>query len=134
MPRAEARGSLLTLLYSPFAAALEGPQRVFEVSGSQFPAEFVAFKNLKVVETRYTLFWYIPTKVAMVREIFADRNGEQYRILSLVYSTETSSVGKDGPVFEIVKWNGPYWPGKVIYQLTPNQIHRLVSKGKKIED
>lgn len=61
--------------------------------------------------------------VSIVKEIFAVRHEKQYRILSLVGSTETSSVGKGGPVFEIVKWNGPYWPSKVIYQLTADQVY-----------
>ena len=71
---------------------------------------------------------YIPSKVAMVREIFAVRNGQKYRILSLVFSTEVSSVGKDGPVIEILKWKGPYWPGEVIYQLAGDQIHSTYLK------
>jgi hypothetical protein len=59
----------------------------------------------------------------MVQEIFAERKGDKYRILAPVDSTKTSSVGKVGAVFEIVKWKGPYWPGKVIYQLSPEQIY-----------
>ncbi len=75
------------------------------------------------MRVRYVLFKHTPEVVSIVKEIFAVRHGKQYRILSLVASTETNSVGKGGPVFEIVKWNGPYWPGKVIYQLTTDRIY-----------
>ncbi len=113
---------VLALLYPAFVTAVSKPQRVLEVCECLFPAEIGAFKYLKVVRVRYTLFKYIPRNSAMVREIFAERKGSQYRILSLVDSTETSTVGKQGPIIEIVKWNGPYWPGKIIYQLALDQI------------
>lgn len=43
-------------------------------------------------------------------------------------STETSTVGKEGPIIEIVKWNVPYRPGKIIYQLALDQIHLVFLK------
>lgn len=113
---------VLTLLYPSFVTAVSKTQRVHEVCECRFPAEIGAFKYLKVVRIRYTLFKYLTRDSAMVREVFAERNGDQYRILSLVDSTETSTVGKEGPIIEIVKWNGPYWPGKIIYQLALDQI------------
>tara|TARA_B100000315_G_scaffold156281_1_gene144822 strand:- start:959 stop:1135 length:177 start_codon:yes stop_codon:yes gene_type:complete len=58
----------------------------------------------------------------MVREVLAARKETEYRIIALVDSTESSSMGKEGPIIEIVKWNGSYWPGKVIYQLAIEQI------------
>jgi hypothetical protein len=113
----------LTLFCHSFAVALERPQRVFEVSDSQFPAEIGAYKYLKVIQVRYALFNQIPSSLFMVQEIFAERKGEKYRILAPVDSTKTSSVGKVGAVFEIVKWKGAYWPGEVIYQLSLEQIY-----------
>ncbi len=98
-------------------------ERVFEICGCLFPAEIGAYKHLKATKVRYTLFRQIPWTPLMIREIIAERRGEKYRIISLVISTESSSVGNNGPIIEIVKLNGPYWPGKVIYQLTLDQIY-----------
>ncbi len=97
-------------------------QKVFEICSCKFPAEVGAFKYLEAIKARYTLLTPDPESSSMVQEIFAKRKGKLYRILTLVASTETSSVGKNGPVIEIVKWNGPYWPGTIIYQLSPEQI------------
>lgn len=82
-----------------------------------------ALKNLEAIKIRYVLFNYAPSDALMALEIFAEGQGDQYRILSIVESTETSSVGKEGSVIEIIKWNGPYLPGKVIYQLSSDQIY-----------
>ncbi len=113
----------LTLFYPSLVVTSEKPQRVFQVCRCRFPAEVGAFKNLEVISARYTLLNYLPSTVAMVREIFAERNGETYRIVSLVDSTETNTVGKVGPIVEILKWNGPYWPAQVIYQLNYDQVY-----------
>lgn len=113
----------LTLFYPSLVITSEKTQRVFQVCGCRFPAEVGAFKNLDVISARYTLLKYLPSSAAMVREIFAEKNGETYRIVSLVDSTETSSVGKVGPIVEILKWNGPYWPAQVIYQLGYDQVY-----------
>ena len=115
--------TILMLLYPSPTSAKNKTQRVFEVCECRFPAEVGAYKNLKVTGVRYTLFKYLRSDSVMVREVFAERKGTQYRILALVDSTETSTVGKEGPIIEIVKWNGPYWPGKVIYQLAIDQIY-----------
>jgi|TARA_B100000315_G_scaffold204310_1_gene197642 hypothetical protein len=113
----------LTLFYPSLVVTSEKPQRVYEVCGCRFPAEVGAFKNLEVISARYTLLHYLPSNAAMVLEIFAEKNGETYRIVSLVASTETNSVGKVGPIVEILKWNGDYWPAQIIYQLNNDQVY-----------
>jgi|TARA_B100000959_G_scaffold269886_1_gene316120 hypothetical protein len=118
----------LTLFCPSSVVASEKPQRVFEVCGCRFPAEVGAFKNLEVISSRYTLLKYLPLNATMVSEIFAEKNGETYRIISLVDSTETNSVGKVGPIIEILKWNGSYWPAQVIYQLNYDQVYLAVAQ------
>lgn len=113
----------LTFSFTSLSIAKSNAQRVFQVCECEFPVEIGAFNHLKVIKIRYVLFHYAPFDALMVREIFAERQGDQYRILSIVGSTETSSVGKEGPVIEIIKWNDAYWPGKIIYQLSPDQIY-----------
>lgn len=116
------------MLYPSLATASNRHQHVFEVCECQFPPEIGAYKHLQVVEARFTLFRHIPQNPIIVREILAERKGTNYRIITLVTSTKNSSVGRDGPVIEIVKLNGPYWPGKIIYQLSLAQINLAYNK------
>lgn len=113
---------LLTFLFPSIATALDRPLRVHEVCECVFPAEVGAFGHINAILVRFTLLRSATVEPVMVREIFAERHGKQYRIISMVDSTETKTVGKVGPIVEVMKWNGPYWPGKILYQLTPEQI------------
>lgn len=94
----------------------------------QFPAEIGAYKHLKAVKVRHTLFKYISWSPMMVKEILAERKDKTYRILALVVSTQASSIGKAGPVIEIIELKGPHRPNKVIYQLKLEQIYSSYSK------
>lgn len=125
---------IFSLLFPFSAKASNKALYVFEVCGNcHFPAEIGVYKHLKAVESRYTLFRHIPDNPIMVREIWAERKGKSYRIITLVASTQSKSTGIHGQVIEIVESNGPYWPGTVIYQLTLTQIDLAYTKMNKNE-
>lgn len=119
---------VVILSYPSFATAANKSQRVHEICECIFPAEIGAYQYLKAIKARYTTLKYSRFGSVMVREIFAERKGSQFRIISLVGSTETSSVGKEGQIIEVAKWNGQYWPPEVLYQLTSDQIHLVRMK------
>ena len=119
---------IFTIIYPSLVAAFSEHQRVNDVCRCMFPAEVGAYKHFKAVKVRYTLFSELSFSTMMVKEIFAERKGEMYRIIALVVSTKEKTVGKLGPIIEILKWNGPYWPGKIIYQLSRNKINLASSK------
>lgn len=114
---------IFPLIYPTSVIALSKSQRVYEICECRFPAEIGGYKNFKAINIRHTLFRHLPKNPVMVREIFAERKGKKYRIIALIASTKSKTVGKSGPIIEITKWNGPYWPSKVIYQLTLEQIY-----------
>lgn len=119
---------ILGLLSPSLVAAQIKTERVIDICACQFTAEIGAYKYLKVTKTRFTLFNYIPKTPVMVQEIFAERKNQTYRLLALVVSSQYSSVGKFGPIIEIVKLHGPYLAGKVIYQLPIDKIYHSYAK------
>lgn len=124
--------TVLVLFHTSLVYAEQAkPQRVFQVCECQFPAEVGAYQHIKVVSFRHTILKITSTDVSMVREIFGERNGQTYRFVSLVDSTETKTVGKIGPVIEILKWNGPYWPSEVIYQLPIDKVYFAAASMKE---
>ncbi len=101
---------------------------VLQVCKCYFSSEMISFEKPKVTNVRYVIFNHIKSMPMMVREIFAEDQRGEYRIISLVRSTEKKTVGKVGPVLEILKWNGPYWPGNVLYQLSFREIQDAYTK------
>ena len=81
--------------------------------------------EFKIISVRYARLNYIKTDVSIVKETFAVKDGIKYRVLNLLLSTETSSVGHEGAVIEVSEWNGDYYPAKVIYQVKPHDIYIL---------
>lgn len=96
--------------------------RVFEVCDCQFPAEIGAYKHFNVLKVRHTLLTSPAIDPVMILEISVERKGNEYRILAIVGSSKTKTAGKAGPVIEVLKSQGPYYPGKVIYQLPESKI------------
>ena len=87
--------------------------------------------EFKIISVRYARLNYIKTDVSIVKETFAVKNGIKYRVLNLMLSTETSSVGHEGAVIEVSEWNGAYYPAKVIYQVKPHDIYILKGGDKQ---
>lgn len=113
---------LLTFLNPSLASAKNKPWIVLDECKCQFPAEFGAYKYFEIIKVRHTIFNEIPGTPLMVKEISAERKGQTYRILVVVRSSITSTVGKTGVLIEIAKLNIPYFYGYVLFQLTPDQI------------
>ena len=91
---------------------------------SSYGYEF-KINEFKILSVRYARLNYIKTDVSIVKETFAVKDGIKYRVLNLMLSTETSSVGHEGAVIEVSEWNGDYYPAKVIYQVKPHDIYIL---------
>ena len=85
--------------------------------------ELFDISKYDVTNVRYVLLQYASTCAAMVKEIHAIKKGFEYRILIYVRADNESSAGFEGPIIEITKRNGVYWPAKVIYQLSVDKVH-----------
>ena len=85
--------------------------------------ELFDISKYDVTNVRYVLLQYASMCAATVKEIYAMKSGFEYRIIVYVRADEDSSTGFEGPIIEITKRNGVYWPAKVIYQLSIDKVH-----------
>ena len=76
-----------------------------------------------VTNARYALLHYAVKCAAIVKELYATKNGIEYRIIIYVRTDKESSTGFEGPIIEIAERNGVYWPAEIIYQLSVDKVH-----------
>ena len=119
---------ILSAFYPAIVNAMNADKSVLQVCRCHFPSEMISFEKSKVTSLRYVVFSHIKAMPMMVREIFSEDQRGKYRIISLMSSTEKKTLGKVGPVLEILKWNGPYWPGEVLYQLSLRGLRDAYTK------
>lgn len=99
---------------------------VHEVCKCYFPSTSGQFQYLKVDRSYYTLLYQLPIMTYVMH--VTSPAGYTYRIASVVASTKLSSVGWRGPVYQILKWNGPWYPSDVIYSLDIETLTKIYLK------